>query len=192
MELRVRLRGIKPPIWRRVAVPADSTLDVLHEILQIAFGWTNAHLHCFNVGTVRFGMADVEADLLVVDECHAPIGALARKGDAFLYEYDFGDDWEHEVLVEDVYEKGIDVRVECIDGARAAPPEDCGGVPGYENVVAALTNPEHPERREIRTWVGRAYDPEKFDVARVNKKLAAIEKRLARARNAARPIGRRR
>ena len=152
MELRVQLREITPPIWRHIAVPADCTLDVLHEILQIAFGWTSSHLHAFKVGTVRFGVADVENELLVVDESHAPLGALCRKGDSFVYEYDFGDGWKHDVRVEAVYEKGIDVRVECLDGARAAPPEDCGGTPGYENVVSALTNPEHPERREIRTW----------------------------------------
>ena len=192
MQLRVELRDISPPIWRRLVIPAECTLDVVHEILQIAFGWTDSHLHGFEVSPVHFGMADVENELLIVDECFVPLGAVANKGDTFVYEYDFGDGWEHDVLVEEVNEETMEVRVACLDGARAGPPEDCGGTPGYENLVAALTNPKHPDRAELRAWVGRGYDPEKFDRARVNKKLAAIEKHLVKARTMAMKAARRR
>ncbi len=133
MQLRVELRDITPPIWRRLVVPAECTLDVVHEILQIAFGWTDSHLHGFEVGAVHFGMSDIENELLIVDECFAPLGGVASKGDTFVYEYDFGDGWEHDVLVEEVNEETMEVRVECLDGARAGPPEDCGGPPATRN-----------------------------------------------------------
>ncbi|MBI3203240.1 MAG: plasmid pRiA4b ORF-3 family protein, partial [Myxococcales bacterium] len=111
MQLHVELRDVSPAIWRRLVVSAEVTLDVLHDILQAAFGWTNSHLHDFQVGDVRFGTADAEEELLVVDEAAAPIGAVAREGTVFLYRYDYGDDWEHTITVESVSEPGPDPAV---------------------------------------------------------------------------------
>lgn len=179
LELHVSLRDITPPIWRRLRVPAHLTLGDLHQVLQVAFGWKSSHLHDFAVGHIRFGVADPEDQLFCVDEHAAPLGAVVRTGTKLEYRYDFGDDWVHDIKVERVAEGGGELVV-CTEGARACPPEDCGGVPGYEHLLEVLANPRDPEHREMKQWVGRAYDPEKFDLGAVNKKLATLAKQLAR------------
>ncbi len=178
-ELVVKLRGIEPEIWRRLLVPAELTLGGLHEVIQVSMGWQNSHLHDFAVGSVRFGMADVEDELFVVDETGAPLGAVANVGTTVLYRYDFGDDWEHDVVVDKVIPSG-EWLLSCTDGARACPPEDCGGPPGYQRLLEALSDAAHPEHKEMRTWAGRGYDPGKFELAAVNRKLATLSKRLRR------------
>lgn len=179
-ELRVTLRDIHPPIWRSVIVPADMPLAALHEVLQVAFGWQNSHLHDFEVAGIRFAeVSDDDADeMLAVDEQGAPLGAVAHEGSTFLYRYDYGDDWEHDVLVERLRSDGGGPLITCTGGARACPPEDCGGVPGYLNLVKALADATHPEHQELRTWVGPRYSSEHFDAAAVNKQLAALTKEL--------------
>jgi Plasmid pRiA4b ORF-3-like protein len=177
--LHVSLRDIEPVIWRRLRVPADATLGDLHEILQIALGWTDSHLHDFQVGEIRFGMTDTADELFAVDEDAAPLGAVVRAGSTFLYRYDFGDDWEHEVKVERVLEGGDELIV-CTGGARACPPEDCGSTSGYARMLEVLANPKDEEHGDMKRWVGRGYDPEKFNMAAVNKKLATLSKRLGR------------
>jgi hypothetical protein len=176
-ELRVSLRHIEPQIWRRLFVPADVPLGILHDAIQVAFGWQNSHLHDFMIANIRFGMADVEDGIFAVDEMGAPLGAVANVGTTFLYRYDFGDDWEHDVTVEGISRDGAEA-LSCTGGARSCPPEDCGGPPGYANLLEILNDPKHPEHREIKTWVGRRFDPEKFDMAAVNRKLASLSKRL--------------
>jgi hypothetical protein len=178
--LRITLRGIEPAIWRTVIVPAEMSLGELHEVLQIVFGWQNSHLHDFEVSDIRFGMVDVEDELFAVDEHAAPLGAVAREGSRFTYRYDFGDDWEHDVAVESVIANGAQGIV-CSGGARACPPEDCGGAHGYANVLGVLANPDDDEFASMKKWVGRRFDPERFDIAAVNKRLATFSKRLARA-----------
>lgn len=186
MQLKVELLEMTPSIWRRLVVPADIALDVLHEVLQIAFGWKDSHLHDFHAGDVRFGMVDVDDELLSVDERAAPLGAIARVGSSLIYRYDFGDRWEHEITIESIVEPTrAPLRVECRDGARACPPEDCGGVPGYENMLRVLGDPKDEEHADMRRWVGRAYDPEKFEIEKVNKKLGVIGRRLERMQRAA-------
>lgn len=179
--MHIEIRDIEPAIWRRIRVPADVSLARLHDVLQITFGWTDSHLHDFLVGDGRFGMLDTEDEFFAIDEHAAPLGAVARQGTTFLYRYDFGDDWEHEISVEKMIEGGPDT-IECLGGERACPPEDCGGVGGYENLIAALANPRHPEHKEMRQWVGRRFDPEAFDIEAVNKKLKALQKRSRRGR----------
>jgi hypothetical protein len=180
-EMRITLLDIEPAIWRRVRVPASASLAALHEVLQIAFGWKNSHLHDFLINDIRFSMADVEDELFSVDERAAPLGAVARAGGRLIYLYDFGDDWEHEVTVERVMAEGDESFV-CVDGARACPPEDCGGASGYARLLEVLANPNDEEHAEMRKWVGRGFDPEKFDVTAVNKKLASLSKRLGQRR----------
>jgi hypothetical protein len=179
--LRITLRDIEPAIWRTVIVPAEMSLGGLHEVLQIAFGWQDSHLHDFEVGEIRFGMVDVEDELFAVDEHAAPLGAVAREGSSLTYRYDFGDDWEHVVVVESVIANGAQGIV-CSGGARACPPEDSGGAHGYANLLGVLGNPDDEEFASMKEWVGRRFDPERFDVAAVNKRLATLSKRLARAR----------
>lgn len=180
-ELHVTLRDIEPAIWRRLRVPADVSLSILHDVLQIAFGWKNSHLHDFLVGDIRFSVPDIEDELFCVDEHAAPLGAVARTGSRLVYHYDFGDDWEHELKVERVLE-GRDEPIVCTGGARAGPPEDSGGAPGYAHLIEVLANPKHMEHRALKEWAGRGYNPEKFDIAAVNKKLAALSRQLGRHR----------
>jgi Plasmid pRiA4b ORF-3-like protein len=135
-ELDVRLRHIAPPIWRTIQVPGVITLEDLHFALQAAMGWTNSHLHQFRIGTATYGMTDVDdAPETLEDERDFALSALARAGDRFVYEYDFGDGWDHDVVVTKVTEVAKATVPRCTAGARACPPEDCGGPPGYEHLL---------------------------------------------------------
>lgn len=178
LELRVTLLDVEPAIWRRLRVPADVTLAALHEVLQVAFGWRNCHLHEF--GELRFGMPDVGSELFSVDERGAPLGAVVREGSKFVYGYDLGDNWEHEIAVERLVE-GEDA-IACTGGARACPPEDCGGSDGYAHLLEVLASPRDEEYADMKRWVGPRFDPERFDLAGVNKRLAAVSKRARRGR----------
>ena len=178
-ELQVSIQDIRPAIWRRVRLPAEVTLGTLHDVLQIAFGWTNSHLHDFDINGITFGMVDVEDERFIVNENAAPLGAVARLGSRFTYLYDFGDSWEHEVTIERLLKRGGD-SIECLDGARACPPEDCGGPGGYGRMLEILADPDDEEYPSMKQWVPRGYDPEKFNILAVNKKLATIAKRLGK------------
>ncbi len=180
LELHVEMDEIEPRIWRRLHVPADATLDRLHAILQIAFGWTDSHLHDFSVGAARFGVRDVEDELLCVDERAAPLGAVVSVGGTFNYRYDFGDCWDHTIRLDKVLDQDHPFVVECVGGARACPPEDSGGTNGYQSLLASLRDPEDEEHESTRTWVGTKFDPERFDMIAVNKKLGVLGRRLAR------------
>jgi hypothetical protein len=180
-ELRITLRYIEPAIWRRVRVPAGATLALLHEIIQIAFGWENCHLHEFEIGDTRFTPPDVRDQLRSADEHAAPLGAVVSVGSRFMYRYDFGDDWDHEIVVERKIAGG-DKSIVCTGGARACPPEDCGGPGGYDRLLEVLADPKDEEHAEMKEWVGRGFDPEKFNLAAVNKLLVALSKRLGRGR----------
>ncbi len=179
LELEVRLVGIEPVIHRRLHVGAPLELDVLHQAIQIAFGWQDRHLHAFRIGGFHFtsGRDDGAGDKLTIVEAGAPLGAVARIGESFEYRYDFGDDWRHEVAVTGRVENPTSVLT-CVDGARACPPEDCGGAPGYEELLQALADARHPRHAELKRWVGRKFDPERLDLVAVNRKLAALLKRI--------------
>jgi hypothetical protein len=127
---------------------------------------------------IRFGSASGDEPELVVDERAAPLGAVAQVGGELLYHYDFGDDWEHRIVVESVIANGSDVVV-CAGGARACPPEDCGGPPGYENLLLTLANRRDPEHASMKRWVGPRFDPERFESVALNKRLATLSRPLA-------------
>jgi pRiA4b ORF-3-like protein len=119
--------------------------------------------------------------MFCIDERAAPLGAVAHEGSVFEYQYDFGDDWYHDVLVERVSDQG-DETIRCTGGGCACPPEDCGGPPGYERMLAALADPDHEEHAEMKEWAPRGFNAAKFDPATVNKRLVALSKRLAKRR----------
>lgn len=177
-QLRVALRYIKPPIWRRVLVPDNWLLGDLHPVLVATMGWGGYHLHAFRFGG-GFNPTEysthqmvVECGPRILDEDQVLLGSLIRrKGQTFSYEYDFGDSWQHEVKVEKIlpYDPGMALPV-CLAGARACPPEDCGGFPGYTNVLRVLKNAETEEDNDLRDWVS-PYDPEHFDLEAVNRRL---------------------
>ncbi|MFH0794638.1 MAG: plasmid pRiA4b ORF-3 family protein [bacterium] len=177
-QLKLTLKYIKPPIWRRLQVRGDTNLGDLHYIIQSAMGWDNSHLHEFKFGKESYADPEFELDgpfggRGVKDENRTILNAVARrKGAKFLYEYDFGDGWEHEILVEKILAPEAGVRYpRCVKGARACPPEDCGGPWGYPNILHALANPKDPESAELLEWLGPHFDPEAFDLKRINRKL---------------------
>ncbi len=180
-QLKVTIEGIHPPIWRRIQVPSEFTLPQLHAVLQIAMGWTNSHLHGFRLGEQFFTEPDPDYDgMNVIDERQISLSQIAPEvGARFVYEYDFGDSWEHAVVVEQILppETGV-AYPRCIGGKRACPPEDVGGVPGYMEFLAAIRNPRHPEHTEWLQWVGGSFDPEVFDLQTVNELLRAFYSHL--------------
>lgn len=172
-QLKVTLKDSRPPIWRRIQVSADTKLSIFHLILQDVMGWTNSHLHQFRVGRTYYGESVPEADFYVEDERKISLGQAAPGAKKkIVYEYDFGDGWEHEVLVEKVLEPEPGVRYPvCIAGKRACPPEDCGGVWGYEEFLKAIRDPKHPEHDSMLEWVGGKFDAEEFDLEFINEEL---------------------
>ena len=174
-QIKVTLKGSQPPIWRRILVPANFTLYQLHSVLQTVMGWYNSHLHQFIVNKEFYGdPADDEfGDLGTHDETKFKLSKLiARIPFRFTYEYDFGDSWEHTLAIEKMLpaEKGVHYPV-CLAGKRACPPEDVGGVWGYESFLKAIQDPQDPEHAEYLEWVGDEFDPEAFDLERINQFL---------------------
>jgi hypothetical protein len=174
-QVKVTLHGTKPPIWRRLRLPAATTLAQLHQVIQVAFGWEDAHLHAFEVGGRRYSRPDVELWDEAADERKVRLRDLAaRPGTRLAYTYDFGDSWEHDVLVEKILpSEGVPQAV-CLTGRRAGPPEDCGGVWGYAELCGILADPDHPEHAERVEWLGHPYDPAAFDKFAVNASLGRI------------------
>ncbi|HET7786367.1 MAG TPA: plasmid pRiA4b ORF-3 family protein [Myxococcales bacterium] len=172
--LKVTLREVRPPIWRRVRVAGDLTLRELHHVLQIALGWTDSHLHEFEIGEKRYGMPDPEEDFgePPLDEQEYELQNLLRKGNRFEYHYDFGDDWRHQIVVEreETPEQSAP-KAECLAGARGVPPEDCGGPSGYADLLEALADPAHERHAELREWAGPYFAPEEIDLALINREL---------------------
>jgi hypothetical protein len=165
-QLKVTLLDTKPPIWRRVLVDGGSTLDHLHEVTQAAFGWWNYHLHEFEVGRTHYGVPDPDEDWGEPprDERRTRLDAIAAEGSSFRYTYDFGDGWDHRIVVEKVLPAdSVPTVPACMDGRRACPPEDCGGTWGYRELLEILADPTHPEHDERREWLGRPFDPDAFD-----------------------------
>ena len=175
-RLRIDLLDSDPAIWRRLSVPASIPLDALHDVLQAAMGWTDSHLHRFEAEgddgepvsySMPYGLA-LEGD---TDSRGVPLHALlSDPGDSILYEYDFGDGWEHLVTLEAIEADGP-ARAVCLDGANACPPEDSGGIWAYNEARPAYVDPSHPEHAELRDWLGGPFDPDHFDVEAVNRRF---------------------
>jgi len=182
-QLKVTLRNVRPEVWRRVLVPGDFRLSDLHEVLQCAMGWTDSHLHAFRIGDVEYGPSGRDVDD-VLPEDRVTLGGLVGPRQQFTYQYDFGDSWDHEIRVEKVFAPEAGERAPaCSAGARACPPEDCGGAWGYADLLSALADRKHPEHAEKKDWMGGPFDPEAFDLAGVNRQLAGLARpRRARAR----------
>lgn len=177
-QFKVSLKGIDPAVWRRIAVPATYSFWDLHVAIQDSMGWFDCHLHSFRIRnpdtgeTEEIGIPDDEPfDDQVQPRAgwDIPLVAYFRQpGDRADYEYDFGDGWEHEVVLEQVSSRlPIGYYPVCLEGARACPPEDCGGVHGYEEMLKALGDPSHEEHENILEWVGGRYDPAQFDPKKV-------------------------
>lgn len=179
-QLKITMLNIEPPIWRRVIVDGQRSLDDLHLYLQIVMGWTNSHLHEFRIGDSRYGMCDPEFEDLGEDVQDEELFTLEQVapfvGVEFLYEYDFGDSWEHQVKVEAIEEaEEKEFKPVCLAGERSCPPEDVGGVPGYAEFLEALADSDHPEHSSMVDWIGGKFDPEYYPIDNVNKYLAEFD-----------------
>ncbi|MBO0703413.1 MAG: plasmid pRiA4b ORF-3 family protein [Candidatus Dormibacteraeota bacterium] len=174
-QIKVSLLDVAPRIWRRLLVPQDVSMPRLHRILQLAMGWTDSHLHQFRVGELRFAEPDDEQlEPRPIDYRRIALNQLApQRGSTCVYEYDFGDGWEHLIEVEEELpvETVSGAVPRCLAGERACPPEDCGGPGGYAEVLVALSDAGHPEHDQWCEWAGPAFDPAAFDMETINRAL---------------------
>ena len=181
LTLKISLSGISPPIWRRIIVTDDIFLEDLHLMIQAAMGWLNYHLHEFEINGTRFAPPDPEDDSFGYESVDSTSKRLRDvfllDGTKFHYTYDFGDNWEHIITVEKIEPARPDIEYPiCIKGKRNAPPEDCGGTPGYYNLLEILADPLNQEYSEMKDWVGEDYDPEFFSADDCNKQIKYYDK----------------
>ena len=180
-QLKITLKRSKPAIWRRVLIPGDFELDFVHGVIQCAMGWANTHLHDFYIQGEHYGDPAAGEELGFLDENEYRLQDVAGPKEKFLYEYDFGDDWEHEVLVEKIVpRKEGEFYPACLEGKGACPPEDCGGIWGYYSLLKILQDKSDPSHKQYRAWMGYDFDPEEFSVNAVNKELVNAFKRSLR------------
>ncbi len=174
VQLRIQLDDVAPLIWRRLLVPESMTLARLHRVLQTAMGWNNTHLHEFRIAGTRYGAPEREPDFHapLVSEKTAQLKVCLKPGiPDFEYLYDFGDGWQHTVIIEKRRPADPDLRYPlCVAGENACPPEDMGGPPGYAEFLAAIGDPAHRDHRRLFKWIGGAFDPAGFDLQTVNRR----------------------
>jgi len=174
LQLHIELRGTKPKIWRRVLVPETITLAKLHGVIQAVFGWGGGHLHEFSVAEERYGTLDPDYDApgSVRSERTTRLASALGSSRTMNYVYDFGDNWQHRIKVEKTLMPDPQLELPlCVGGANAAPPDDCGGVYGYYDFVAAVSDPNHPEHAEMSEWIGQPWDPAAFSIDKANSWL---------------------
>lgn len=186
-RFKIELLEIKPTIWRRFFVPANSTLELFHDVIQLIMGWENCHLWEFGIEEQRFMPVD-DGGFTDFDDSLDPAAyrlhdLMTKKGQIIRYQYDFGDSWMHKLKLEDVnFIRAADDKREvgCLEGARACPPEDVGGVWGYEEFCEVMSKPRTKRYKEMVQWYsgeskgGKPYDPERFDVEEVNRRLVRL------------------
>jgi hypothetical protein len=170
-QLKVTLRGIRPPIWRRIQVLSDIALSRLHTILQVVMGWTDSHLHQFLASGTYYGTPDPELGIERQNERRVRLNeVLRRPKDRMEYEYDFGDGWEHDIVLERTMSPVPKGRYPIVvAGKRACPPDDVGGIGGYYDFLDAIKDPKHPDHHDMMEWCGGSFDPEAFDVQEINR-----------------------
>lgn len=187
-QLKITLSYSDPVVWRRVVVPANIKLHRLHDLIQRVMPWTNSHLHQFIVGNRRkrgaevvfYGMKNLDfadPDDGTLDEKKFSLGEIAPAvKDRFIYEYDFGDGWEHELLVEKILPPDASFKKSlCLAGENACPPDDCGGIPGYYQMLEILADPKDPEHEHWKEWIGGSWDASQFDLKAANAALKRLK-----------------
>ena len=176
-EIQIILRGSKPKIWRRMLIPSDLPLSDFHEVIQTSMGWQDSHLHQFEKNNIYYTMK-IEGDdfydnkkkkdykdLVVSD-------LLTKKHDRITYEYDSEDRWEHDIFLEEIVPSDSQTKYPlCIEGKMSCPPEDCGGIQGYHDILVIIKNPEHIYYENYKDWLDEDFDPEYFDLEEVNRRL---------------------
>ncbi|MDP3103334.1 MAG: plasmid pRiA4b ORF-3 family protein [Candidatus Methanoperedens sp.] len=186
-QFKITLEGIRPPIWRRIQVPETYTFWDMHVAIQDAMGWLDYHLHEFEILNptnglkVNIGLPDEEfRKRNLLDWAQKIADYFSPENPSADYIYDFGDYWQHKIQLEKIFprEKNVDYPI-CVKGKRAAPPEDCGGVSGYENILSILKNPGHAEYEETIEWLGEEFDPEHFDPKEIYFDDPAARRKMA-------------
>lgn len=180
LRLKITLEGSEPPIWRRVEVNDDITFFQLHRVIQQAMGWEDCHLHEFDVVRIRVGTRSADDAMFMIRDVMLPerstqLFELLEGRRKFRYWYDFGDDWWHEVVIEKRLPPDAAAKpAVLLDGAKACPPEDCGGIHAYYNLLEILADPSLDEYADILDWLGGTFDPEAFDLAARARKVAGV------------------
>jgi hypothetical protein len=176
LQLLVSLVDVTPTVWRRLLIPGQVPLSTLHLMMQAAMGWEDYHLHAFEIEGERYGVSDPEEDDEdVIDEVSALLSDVVADQTRFFYEYDFGDFWRHEVVVESVARLPMILKFAvCVDGKRACPPEDCGGSHGYRDLLQAIGNPSREAPLDCVDWAGRPFDPDAFELPTINANLQRV------------------
>jgi len=171
-QIQIALQNSKPKIWRRVIVNSDISLEDFHKIIQTTMGWTNSHLHHFVVGRTYYAPEEFELDDTKDTRRVKLNSILQHEKEKIKYEYDFGDSWLHDIILEKIlpFEKTIEIP-KCIGGKQNCPPEDCGGIWGYTELLEIISNPKHKEYKEQMEWLGGEFEPEHFDIDEINKLL---------------------
>lgn len=174
-QLRVELKGVKPAVWRRIAVGSTIKLSRLHRILLAVMGWQGGHLHEFNFADAIYGDADEELESGAEDESRVSLVKALAGSASFTWVYDYGDFWVHKVKLERIVDLGVPLQTAmCLTGANACPPEDIGGAPGYEEFLEVIRDPQHPEHLAMLQRCGGAFDPGKFDPTEAQERLNGI------------------
>jgi hypothetical protein len=174
-QLRIAVEDIDPPIWRRLLVPGAIRPSKLQLMIRAAFCWWDNHLHDFLVEGARYGTQSDDYPEAELDEKMVTVIEVVQGLRHFGYEYDFGDSWGHELVVENFWRMpvGLNFGV-CVDGQNACPPEDVGGPPGYTRFLEAVRDPDHKEQERYHTWVGGSFDPSELDLALANARLQKV------------------
>ena len=183
LQIKVTLLGSDPKIWRRLLVPTNLTLAALHNVLQVAMGWDNSHLYEFRKGKQIYGRPNPEERFFdfprtINDRKGRLDEVLLRAGSNFVYTYDMGDSWEHAIVLEKRLPVDPNLKYPaCLGGERACPPEDCGGIPGFYDLLEAIQDPLHERHEEMLDWVGGEWDPDAFSIDDVNQRLHGRRRR---------------
>ena len=176
-QLKITLKDSNPPIWRRVLAPGRVSLFKLHQIIQAAMGWTDSHLHQFTIHGDSYSIPSEDDMEPVIDERrHALWKIVPLEKMSFVYEYDFGDSWAHQIEVEEIKPPNAEFKSPvCLEGTRACPPEDIGGIWGYSMFLDATGDPSHEEHESYQGWIDSKFDPESFDMDAINNALRNIK-----------------
>lgn len=172
--LRVSLRYVEPEVWRRIVVDSEMPLPKFASALERAMGWESTHLHSFDVGGVLFGNTEYDAPHFISEKAARVTHVLPRVESSLRWDYDFGDGWEHDVVVEAIEPLNPKAKHSVVlDGARACPPEDVGGPGGYQELLRVLNDPTNREHERMVSWAPKGFDPVVFDLVAANRRLRA-------------------
>lgn len=171
-QIKIVLKQSKPAIWRRILVKSDVLLADFHDIIQTVMGWSNSHLHQFEKNGEYYAPKEMELEMSIDYRKVRLNTLLFQEKDKVLYEYDFGDGWRHEIVLEKILPFSESAKLpSCTGGKRNCPPEDCGGIWGYAELLEVIANPKHPDYQEMMEWVGDEFDPEYFELEEINEML---------------------